>query len=400
MKQNERTTKQQEEETMNWLVPYDRLDNEQRGILQSFQARPKNNLWITGYAGSGKSVLLIHILITIKEKFPSASVCVVGFTHALIDQLKSGIPFEYRPGVSVLTPQDFAKRSVNWDYILVDEVQDLKHDFFVDLSRRGSTVIAAGDMNQSIYEDTCPEYDIIDYLDLDIRRLNIIHRLSRNARTLAAPFCTDKSGFMSASMSSAVNLQPSLVSARNYDEELEWLAGASTAYAGRGYHTAILFPNHNEVRYFLRNLCDHYGVGNSFVRDMEYGEWSRNYYSEINMGLNNAGLDFRYLGNGAGNLREYYNGRKVLIMTMHSVKGLDFDVTFVPFLTRERAIFSGNTPAENLFFVALTRAREQMFLSYNSSNPHKYLGLIDSSCLRRANAADEITHSHSSAEMF
>ncbi|GJQ31275.1 MAG: hypothetical protein HBSAPP04_01140 [Ignavibacteriaceae bacterium] len=48
---------------MNWLVPYDRLDNEQRGVLQSFQAQPKKNLWITGYAGSGKSVLLIHILL-------------------------------------------------------------------------------------------------------------------------------------------------------------------------------------------------------------------------------------------------------------------------------------------------------------------------------------------------
>ena len=84
---------------MNWLVPHDRLDNEQRGILQSFQAQPKKSLWITGYAGSGKSVLLIHILITIKERFPSASVCVVGYTHALIDQLRSGIPFQYRPGL-------------------------------------------------------------------------------------------------------------------------------------------------------------------------------------------------------------------------------------------------------------------------------------------------------------
>lgn len=385
---------------MNWLVPYDRLDNEQRGILQSFQAQPKKNLWITGYAGSGKSVLLIHILITIKERFPSASVCVVGFTHALIDQLRSGIPFQYRPGVEVMTPQKFAKSYIRWDYILVDEVQDLKHDFFTDLSGRGSTVIAAGDMNQSIYEDTCPEYDIIDYLDLDIRRLNIIHRLSRNARTLAAPFCTDKSGFMSASMSSSVNLQPALVSARDYDEELEWLAESSTSYAGKGYHTAIIFPNHNEVRYFLRNLCDHYSVNSDFVRDMEPGEWQVNYYNEINMGLNNSGLDFRYLGNGSGNLRDYYNSRKVLIMTMHSVKGLDFDVTFIPFLTRERAIFSGNIPAENLFFVALTRAREQMFLSYNSSNPHRYIGLIDGSCLRRASASDELKHSHSSTDMF
>ncbi len=383
---------------MNWLVPLTQLDNEQRGILQSFKTQPGKNLWITGYAGSGKSVLLIHILITIKELFPSKRVAVVGYTYALIDQLKSGIPFHLKSSVPVMTPQQFAKSYDRWDYVLVDEVQDLKHEFFVDLSNRGAIVIAAGDMNQSIYDNTCPEYDIIEYLDLEVHRLNIIHRLSRNARQLAAPFCNDKQGFMAASMGSAVELQPALVLANSYDEELAWLDEMSSTYARKGYQTAILLPNHQEVRYFLRNLCELHGEDSSFVRDMVSGEWQVNYYNEINYGLMNAGLQFRYLGNGAGNLRNYFNEKKVLILTWHSVKGLDFGVTFLPFLTSERSIYAGNTPGENLFFVALTRAREQMYLSYNSGNPHKYLRMIDGSCLRKTGAS--ISRSNSDTDLF
>jgi len=374
---------------MEWIVPYSRLDNEQLGIIQSFKASPGQNLWITGYAGSGKSVLLIHLLMTIKEKHPGSRVAVVAFTHALLEQLRSGMSFELKANTDVFTPFQFAKSGVRYDYVLVDEVQDLKHDFFIDLNRRGSNVIAAGDTNQSIYDNACPEEDIVDYLDLNIHRLNIIHRLSRNGRALAAPFCEDRAGFMSAAMGSSVELKPKLVSATSYDDELSWLIKRSGEYAKKGYHTAILLPSHNDIKYFLRNLCAQYRVKSDFVRDMHPEEWQVHYYNEINMGLRNAGLPVKYLGNGSGSLSDRMAEKKVIIMTYHSVKGLDFEVTFLPFLTRERYMPSGNIPGETLFFVGLTRARQQMFLSYNSNNPHKFLGMIDRSSLSVVTSSEE-----------
>ena len=393
-------TKAGRDSAMEWLVPYTKLDNEQLGILQSFKASPGQNLWITGYAGSGKSVLLIHLLMAIKEKNSRARVAVVGYTHALLDQLKTGIPFEFRANTEIFTPYQFERSSMVYDYVLVDEVQDLKHEFFIGLNNRRCNVVAAGDTNQSIYDNACPEDDIIDYLDLNIHRLNIIHRLSRNARTLAAPFCEDRAGFMSASMGSSVELKPKVVSAKSYDDELSWVATRSTDYAKKDYHTAILLPTHNDIKYFLRNLCTHYNVKSGFVRDMVPGEWPIHYYNEINMGLRNAGLPVRYLGNGAGTLKDRTDSKKVIIMTYHSAKGLDFQVTFLPFLTSERTMPAGNTPAETLFFVALTRAREQMFLSYNSSNPHKFLGMIDRSCLTAVTSAEERKSSSSKTDLF
>ncbi|MBK6680674.1 MAG: hypothetical protein IPG53_11905 [Ignavibacteriales bacterium] len=50
------------------------------------------------------------------------------------------------------------------------------------------------------------------------------------------------------------------------------------------------------------------------------------------------------------------NRKSLNLITYHSAKGLDFEVTFLPFLTKERYMPSGNIPGESLFFVALTRA--------------------------------------------
>ncbi|MBK6680673.1 MAG: hypothetical protein IPG53_11900 [Ignavibacteriales bacterium] len=139
-------------------------------------------------------------------------------------------------------------------FFVVVQTNRERISLFRDLNSRGSKVIAAGDMNQSIYDNTCPEDDIIDYLDLDIHRLRIIHRLSRNARMLAAPFCEDKSGFMSASMGSGVELKPKLISGRSYEEELRWLSERAFGYAETGYHTAILLPSHQDIRYPQKSL--------------------------------------------------------------------------------------------------------------------------------------------------
>ncbi|OQY69885.1 MAG: hypothetical protein B6D45_12165 [Ignavibacteriales bacterium UTCHB3] len=371
---------------MSWLIPLTQLDNEQKGILQSVRNSPGKNFWITGYAGSGKSVLLIHIALNLKERNPNARIAIVGFTRALVDQLNTGIPFELKQSISLFTVYGFMQDYREWDFVLVDEVQDLKHDFFVKLSRIKAKVIAAGDMNQSIYDNTCPEADIIEYLDLDIRRLNIIHRLSRSGRRVAAPFCNDKAGFMSASLSSAVELRPSLVSAKNRTEELKWLSETAEEYARKGYQTAILLPTHEIIKNFIIDLCRVKKINAGFVKEKSPVQFYQEYYEDINFGLRNAGLNYRYLGNGAGDLREFRNSKQVLVMTWHSSKGLDFEVTFLPFLTSDATIYAGNKPAETLFFVALTRAREQMFLSY-SNLKHRFLGMIDSSAINKINAA-------------
>ena len=80
----------------------------------------------------------------------------------------------------------------------------------------------------------------------------------------------------------------------------------------------------------------------------------------------------------------------VTIMTYHSAKGLDYKAVFIPFLSSSLEIWRDNPLRERtLFFVALTRSREQLFLSYNGEK-HRLLAEINENNFHKINASDEI----------
>jgi superfamily I DNA/RNA helicase len=66
----------------------------------------------------------------------------------------------------------------------------------------------------------------------------------------------------------------------------------------------------------------------------------------------------------------------VYLMTYHSSKGLDFANVFLPHLTAGMSLnaMKGSTDLEErrLFFVAATRARERLYLSYHDE-PHRFI---------------------------
>jgi DNA helicase-2/ATP-dependent DNA helicase PcrA len=72
-------------------------------------------------------------------------------------------------------------------------------------------------------------------------------------------------------------------------------------------------------------------------------------------------------------------------MTYHSAKGLDFPFVFLPHLTRTTGLnaFKGGSDLEErrLFFVAATRARERLYLSYHGS-PHRFIDEIPEELLK------------------
>nr|WP_241879272.1 3'-5' exonuclease [Psychrobacter sp. PraFG1]UNK06018.1 hypothetical protein MN210_04805 [Psychrobacter sp. PraFG1] len=69
----------------------------------------------------------------------------------------------------------------------------------------------------------------------------------------------------------------------------------------------------------------------------------------------------------------------VFIMTYHSSKGLDFDTVYVPQLTINKQIVLPHvlekSPGlhQRLLFVAVTRSRKDLFLTYSGKAPHKYI---------------------------
>ena len=71
-----------------WIIRRDRLDPEQKRIVD---AQINSNIWISGFAGSGKSVILVHKAINILEREPNARIVFVVYTQSLVDLFKTGL---------------------------------------------------------------------------------------------------------------------------------------------------------------------------------------------------------------------------------------------------------------------------------------------------------------------
>lgn len=367
---------------MSWLIPYNKLDNDQIKFINDFE-KGNDNLFIKGYAGCGKSVLLVHILIREKEKNPNAKIIIVTYTHALIDMIKNGLPEELT-NIPVVTYFNFRNILSHWDLILVDEVQDFPEEDINAIKSKGKRVIIAGDDNQSIYDNVCNISTIESTLQSKTYILDILHRVSRKIRDIASSFCRDKEGIKASIMGKLVENDVRLVYAENYDEECKWLIQTAKEYAASDYSTAILIPKHVYIFNFFQKLLEIEGLPplpNGADKNI------------INEHLKRNGIRFQYLGNGFGSFAKAGVENLVTVMTYHSAKGLDYEAVFIPFLSPTLEIWRDNPlRARTLFFVALTRSREQLFLSY-SKEKHPLLAEINESSFHKINASDELNKS-------
>lgn len=373
---------------MSWLIPYNKLDKDQLSFIEDFR-KNENNCFIRGFAGCGKSVLLIHALLAEKEKNPDAKIIIVTYTHALIDMIKLGIPEDYKD-IQVVTYIQFRNMLGKWDLVLVDEVQDLDEDILKEIEPKSKRVILAGDKNQSIYDGRVNIDNIKDIISTNNFDLTIIHRISKIIRRVAQFFCRDKSDFSSAQMGRVVDLKPKLIEADNYEEEFKCILLMAKEYAKQGYAPVILLPKHREIDSFFEKLLHIEGKPSLPDSIKDRKEDRRNNANIINSHLSSNGLNFQYLGNGAGSYEKGLKDNKVTVMTYHSAKGLDFEIVFVPFLSQSLEIWrDDDIRARTLFFVALTRSREQLILSY-SNTKHRFLDEIPMDAVNAIKAKTEI----------
>lgn len=360
---------------MKWFKEYAELDPEQRDFVDSKFSENKN-YWIQGHAGSGKSVLLVHSLIKAYNKNPNLKVCFVLYTHALIDMIKTGIPSELKSKVEVMTYFQFQKSSKTYDLILVDEVQDLPANVVKELKRRSSRVISAGDMNQSIYEGTVSPSEIENLLNAQTFGLKIIHRLTKTLKKIASFFKSDVLGAKEDWNKKDAQVIIGKTKPFSSEEfEFVWKSAKSDA---KNIPTVILLPFHSSIAKFM-NFVLNYENKPTLDESMNDNEARNKHLDAHNVKL-------EYIGNGFGSLANATNNHKVMIMTYHSAKGLDFESVYIPNLYEGIKIWRKPDNSEDLemsktlFFVAVTRSRRNLYLTYSANRPHKFVSLIENEC--------------------
>ena len=353
------------------MIGRNKLDPDQNQFLdQVATTGSRNNYWISGFAGSGKSVLIVAALIQAKKDNTNLNMCVVLYTHSLIDLIRSGIPPDLGH-VPVKTFYQFRKDPASYDLILVDEIQDLPPEDIRKMRQQCKQLIMAGDDAQSIYDDRVDPTQLPDIAGAERFPLTIIHRLPRNIVRLAKKIFPGK-GLEDAKQDVSATVEPRIVEADTAADEVEYVWDRATRHAEPGEPSAILLPRHSDIVSFVNEVLRQEGAS---AWSVTKNQWGKNNYHVLNEHLQSVGLKLRYLGNRYGRLKDADNEERVFIMTYHSVKGLDFEAVFIPRLNRRTTIWRDEERARTLFYVAFTRSRRDLYLSY-SGTPHPFLSQI------------------------
>jgi hypothetical protein len=364
---------------MNWMVTINKLDPEQRVVLDNL-LKVKNSHWIRGFAGSGKSILLIHSLRETLVTNPQATACVVAFTHSLKDMLQSGLPDNSRH-IPVMTYHEFKSIPRRYDYIFVDEVQDLEPNILTLLQSSCSKLIMAGDEEQSIYEQRVSPEFIEASTNPSIHSLSIVHRLTEKLRKIVATILPKSKVHSARQGKPTADVKITLANASKQEDEMRWVWQNAQRFTRAGDPVCVLFSKHRLVQDFITFVCNETRVGTPSFKN----ERGQRDYEACNQHLASKGVILRYLGNSHGSLIESDRERIVYVMTYHSSKGLDFETVFLPGLDENVSIFNRHDePMERrLFYVAATRSRRNMFISYTGHRPHPFVASMPHDLLEK-----------------
>jgi len=357
---------------MAWMIKYDQLDDAQKDFVDN-EINKTGNIWIKGFAGSGKSVMLIHALRTKLKDSPKAQMCVVVYTHSLIDMFKTGMNELGMPSIPVMTYYEFKKRTGNYDYIFCDEVQDLPEDVLINMKQRCQHVYVAGDSNQSIYDNTVSPSEIGNIINARPFVLTRIYRLTRSIMTAVSNLLPNLDIFGSRRDMTKKDVSVRLGKAYDKEEEVKYIWQQASNATSEGYSSVVLLPTHDDI-------CD---FANRLLKLEGKSEWTKvlndfgniNYYP-LNNHFKNSGIKVEYVGNGYGSFQNAERNRNLILMTYHSAKGMDFENVFLPYLSDETFIKD-----ETLFMVALTRSKMNLYVTY-SGYLHHLVERFESTCQR------------------
>ena len=355
---------------MAWLIPFANLTPAQQDAVQM---DTRNHKAIIGGPGAGKTLVLLHRLNLLFHRANSNpdAVRLFVYTNTLKEFIRAGndvlaVPDEcistfdkwcadmYREHISETLPRagrspDFdgiragVFKAINeaqiktpvYEYVLVDEAQDLKEDAINALKRIGRHVTLCMDGNQQLYETGVSEPVALAQLGLARHNVALLSAFRCNPMVtqLAAQFVTDarrREEFLRQAANPDMDrATPLLYLSSGFEDEKARLIEMVNLRLSYGDSIAVLFPKQSQVHGFAQGF-DQAGIKVSVQR---FGE----------------PIDF--------------STPLPKLMTYHQGKGLTFDSVFLPRL--DQSSFHGAMQARthNLLFVGVSRAIKFVYMS-------------------------------------
>lgn len=353
-----------------WFVPEDRLNPDQQRFLRDVNIN-RQNIWIKGFAGSGKSVLLVHIANKILTEKPTARIAFIVYTQSLVEMFRTALREIFKERASnipVMTYFAFMSSGNSYDYILCDEVQDLTPRVLNKMYERSAHLVVAGDSNQSIFpedprwrEKTVNVSEIPQLIHGTDFELTIIERLTESIMRAVRSFL--RINIFNARVNiNHTDTKISLCNASSMQGEISFIIQNATRVVTRGYTAAVLIPTQKGIVEFANNVLSSQDKPTWNNRVNQYGKVD---FGDLNRHLKANGVKMQYIGNGYGEFNS--NPDYIVLMTYHSAKGLDFDYVYVPFCNDRLWISYNDELAKTLFMVAITRARMNLYITYRGT---------------------------------
>jgi len=357
---------------MAWMITYDQLDDDQKDFVDK-EINKTGNIWIKGFAGSGKSVMLIHALRNKLKGSPNAKMCVVVYTHSLIDMFKTGMAELGMPAIPIMTYYQFQKGNDKYDYIFCDEVQDLPEEVLVHMRKRSQHVYVAGDSNQSIYENRVSPNEIGNIISARPFVLTRIYRLTHSIIKAVSNLLPNMNFFESRRDMTKKDVSVRLGKAYDKEDEVKYIWQQASNATAEGYSSVVLLPTHEDIFDFANHLLE---SENKLKWDLVKNKYGKPDYDFLNTHFKNNGLKVEYIGNGYGSFQNAEKNRNLILMTYHSAKGMDFENVFLPYLSDYTYIKD-----ETLLMVAMTRSKGNLYITYSGYLNH-LVERFESTCQR------------------
>jgi superfamily I DNA/RNA helicase len=368
---------------MKWMVAINELGAQQARILEDVSTDLSRTHWIAGYAGTGKTVVITHAIERLVARDRNASVCFLTYTHALKDLVYSGLSKRALDRVTIETIDTFSSGEGRYDYILVDEIQDVKTSAIKKIFARAEHVIAAGDPDQSIYLGRVVPSDLRQLLGGARKHtLKHIQRMSLKTFQLATAILPEAEIVKGAEVKGN-GRNGKVIQASSKKDEFKKVYAEAVRVASVERPSAILFPLHDQIHEFASMIATENGWGQPPERERR---GPINSYERFNEFFIEREAPLRFLGSNNGSLPESDERKLVYLMTYHSAKGLDFNNVFLPDLTAEVKLdakwrhMSKEERERRHFFVAITRSKENVYFSYHGER-HHLLDQLPEECL-------------------
>ncbi|HZK44240.1 MAG TPA: UvrD-helicase domain-containing protein [Syntrophomonadaceae bacterium] len=368
---------------MTWLVEREKLTTEQ---LRAIEMSWDRHRLIIGAPGSGKTQILMHrahylvhqlkveperfhifVYTKILKEYLRSNLFLLDLPESSVSTFDSWCVKFYRNNIKHSLPKVdnskaidfdklrssvlvFIKRHANnypiYDFVMVDEGQDLDKNVYEILKRIAKHITICADDKQQIYEMKCQQNDILKALDM--RRANITlleaFRCSPYIVELAARFIPDsKEREMYINQGCAYQserLTPLLYYAKDIDDEKKRMADIIRTRIDAGDRIGVLFPQKRMVYGFAQGMRE---------VDLEVETMDE-------LDVNNDLPKF---------------------ITYHSVKGLTFDTIIMPRLHNWGFKNISKDKLVRLLFVGITRATKWVYLSAEENKELEVLDLLE-----------------------